>query len=172
MIVLSMMTPELEATLAQAQDVFVWETRAHDHHERGPRWYVALTVVTMLFVVYAIWTANFLFAFLILLAAIILVLAGNEAPRTVLMQVGNNGIVWDGEYISFEQIRHFAIIYQPPEIKVLYIQPKNYFHPRLRVHLEDQDPIALRNHFKRFVTEDLGLRDEHTSDMLARLFRL
>lgn len=166
------MNEELKAHLAESQSAFVWETPAYERHERGPRWYVVMSLVALLFTAYAVWTANFLFAFLILLAAIILVLAGNEHPPSVLVQVGHNGVVWDGEYIPFENLRDFAIVYQPPEIKVLYLQPKNFVVPRMRIPLGEQSPIELREHLQQYLFEDLALRDEHASDMLARLFRL
>ena len=73
--------PELQETLALNQEEFVWEAPAHVHYDRGPRWYVGMVVVALFLVAYAIWTANFLFAFLILLIAIILLLAGHEEPK-------------------------------------------------------------------------------------------
>lgn len=167
-----MLTPDFQERMAEAQDVFVWEAPAYERHERGSRWYLVMGGVALLLVIYAVWTANFLFAFLVLLAAIVLVLAGNEPSPDVLVQVGHNGIVWDGEYLPFEQVKQFAIIYQPPEVKVLYVQPRSYLQPRLRIHLGEQDPVILRNHLKQYATEDLALRDEHASDILARLFRL
>lgn len=166
------MDPELKNRLTEAQNIFVWETLTHERHERSPRWYVLMSIVALIGVAYAVWTANFLFAFLILLAAIILILAGNEHPSKALAQVGHNGIVWDGDFVPFDKIKHFAIIYQPPDVKVLYVQPKNLFLPRLRIPLGEQSPIELREHLKQYLLEDLALRDEHASDMLARLFKI
>jgi hypothetical protein len=167
-----MYNPDLERKIAEAQDAFVWEAPEYERYERGPRWYLIMSIVALVGVAYAIWTANFLFAFLILLAAIILVLAGNEHPKRTLVQVGHNGVVWQGDYLPFERIRDFAIIYQPPDVKVLYLNPRNIVLPRLRIDIGDQDPVVLREHFKQYLDEDLALRDEHASDMLARLFRL
>jgi hypothetical protein len=158
--------------MAEAQDQFVWEAPAYERYERGPRWYGLMGLVALGFTAYAVWTGNFLFAFLILLSAIILVLAGNEHPPHVLVQVGRNGVVWNNDFLPFDAVRHFAIIYQPPDVKVLYVQPKNFLRPRMRIHLGDQDPLELRNHLKQFVDEDLDLEDEHASDMLAKILRL
>jgi hypothetical protein len=121
---------------------------------------------------YAIFTANYLFAFIILLTAVILILSDNPEPQPILVQIGNNGIVYHGQLYQFNEISDFSIIYHPPHTKVLYIQPKNMIHPRIRIPLEDEDPIAIRNHLKNYVDEDLKLRDEHFSDILARLLKL
>lgn len=167
-----MLTPEHIQQMAEAQNDFVWESPAYERYERGPRWYGLMGLAALLLTGYAVWTGNFLFAFLILFAAIILVLAGNEHPPHVLVQVGRNGVVWNNDFLSFDAVHHFAIIYQPPDVKVLYIQPKSLLRPRMRIHLGSQDPLALREHLKQFVDEDLELEDEHATDMLARIFRI
>lgn len=164
--------PEFEEQLIDAQDAFVWESPEYDRYERGKRWYVIMSIVAVLMVAYAIWTANFLFAFIILIAAIILVLTGNEKPKKILVQIGHNGIVRNGDFVSFDEMENFAIVYQPPHIRVLYIEPKSFFKPRLRVYLGEQDPVAIREHLRDYVQEDLDLRDEHASDILAKLFKL
>ena len=158
--------------MAQAQDAFVWEAPAWDRYERGPYWYALMAVGAILLALYGIFTSNYLFSFIIILIAIILVLAGNEEPRTSLIQVGENGIVVDGRMYFFDTLQNFAIIYHPPETKVLYVEHKTPIRPRLRLSLSDEDPVAIRAHLKRHLAEDLDLQDEHVSDILARLLRL
>ncbi len=164
--------PEVENALILSQDKFVWEAPTHTRYERGPRWYVIMSVVALLLMAYAIWTANFLFAFLILLFAIILILAGNETPKKILVQVGENGIVWDGKMHLYRDLDHFAIIYQPPISKVLYFEHRNPIIPRMRISLEEQNPVEIREHLKNYLQEDLDLQQEHFSDMVARLLKI
>jgi hypothetical protein len=164
--------PEVEQALVLSQDKFVWETPAYVQYERGPGWYLVMGVVALFFVAYAVWAGNFLFAFLILLMAIILALTGNDQPKTILVQIGDHGVVWGGKLILFQDMDSFAIVYQPPLSKVLYLEPRSPFSPRLRVELEDEDPIALRLHLKQYLQEDLDLQSEHLSDIVARLLRI
>lgn len=158
--------------LAQAQDVFVWEAPAWERHDRHPYWYLWMSAVTLVFAAIAIFTGNYLFAFIIFLIAIILILAGNEEPHTMLIQVGNNGIVVDGKLFLYSDLHEFALIYHPPETKILYLEPKAYTRGRLRVQLGNQDPVALRNHLRQYLHEDLDLRDEHISDIFGRLLKI
>lgn len=158
--------------MAAAQDLFVWEAPSWEARERGPKWYLWLGLVAFALVGYAIFTANYLFAFIILLFTIIVVLAGNEHPHPILVQIGNNGIVYNGQLYMFDELSDFAIVYQPPETKVLYFQPRSVLRARLRIPLEEQNPVPIRAHLKRYVDEDLELRDEHLSDIVARLLRL
>lgn len=164
--------PEYEDELIRAQDVFVWEAPEYERPDRGPKWYLLMTIVALAFVAYAVWTENYLFAFIVLIIAIILVIAGNEKPEKVLVQIGDNGIVLDGNFLPFEDIRDFAIVFQPPRVKVLYISPRPMSIPRKRIYLGEQDPIEIREHLRQFVKEDLNLRDEHLSDLFGKILKL
>ena len=165
-------SPEVEEAIISSQDVFVWEAPSHVEHERGSGWYLAAAVIALVFVAYAVWTANFLFAFIILLMAILVVLAGNEKPHPVLCQIGETGIVWGGKLHPYNDIDQFALVYQPPMAKVLYVDFRSALKPRLRIPLEDQNPIELRDHLKQYVAEDLDLQSEHFSDIVARLLKI
>ncbi len=155
--------------MAKAQDIFVWEAPAWEKADRHPRWYLIMGGIAFLFAAYAVFTSNYLFAFIIFLTAIILVLAGNENPKAVLIQIGDNGIVVNGKLYQFDKLHNFAIIYHPPHTKVLYVEPNNAVLPRLRIDLEDQDPVAIRAHLLQYLDEDTDLRGEHYSDIFGRL---
>lgn len=164
--------PSVHEMLIQGQDRFVWETGLYPTYERGKRWYFVLTAGTLLLVSYAVMTSNFLFAFLILLCAIILVLTGNEEAPVVLAQVGDLGVVWDGTLYLYRDLGEFSIIYQPPYISTLYIETKSATRPKLRISLEDQDPVQIRDHLKAYLKENTDLQTEQGSDILGRLLRI
>ncbi len=164
--------PEVEQSLIALQDRFVWETASFDKYERGPKWYAIMGVVSLFLLAYAIWNENFLFAFLILLADITLILGYRRDPQAVLVQVGENGVVWNGKLHLFQDLERFAIVYQPPHVKVLYLQPKTGIQNGLRIHLEQQDPVLLRDHLRQYLAENLDLPNEYPSDTIGRLLRL
>ncbi len=163
---------DVEEALIHRQDVFVWEAPEYEQYERGPRWYFVMALIAVFLVAYALWAQNFLFAFFILLSAILIVLAGNRDPKITLAQIGHNGIVWEGKLHHFKDIERFAVVYDPPTTKVLYIELQNSLIPRIRIPLEDQDPSEIRTHLKQYLQENLDLQDEYFSDIFARLIRL
>ncbi|MFA6429035.1 MAG: hypothetical protein WCV84_00885 [Patescibacteria group bacterium] len=164
--------PEVEQTVIEHQDKYVWETPLFARYERGPKWYLFMSLAAVFLIAYAVYTANFLFAFIILLVAVLLLLAGNESPKLTLVQIGDHGVVWNGRLYLYQDLDHFGIVYQPPTVKTLYLQPKNSVMPLLNISLEAQDPVEIRNHLARYVREDYDLRDEHFSDIFARLLKL
>lgn len=164
--------PEVEDAVIKSQDRFVWEAPAYAKYDRGPKWYLIMALAAVALISYAIYTANFLFAFIILLMGILLLLVGNKDPERVLVQVGENGIVWNGRLMLFQDLEHFGLVYQPPYTKILYVEAKSPVMPRLRIDLEDQDPIELRTHLRKFMKEDADLQNEYLSDIFARLLRI
>lgn len=164
--------PEVLEAVISSQDLFVWEAPAYPKYERTKTWYLVMSLIAVFLVAYAIWTANFLFAFIVLLSAIVLILAGNKDPERILVQIGDNGVVWHGHFYPFQDIDNFAIIYQPPYSKILYLEPKGIAKTRVRISLEDENPLEIRQHLKQYLPEDLDLRDEHFSDIMARLMRI
>jgi hypothetical protein len=163
---------DMVQSMIQAQDDFVWETPSHEYRHRGPHWYVYMSLIAIALVIYAVATGNFLFAFIILMAAIIIVLAGHEEPYAVLVQIGKNGVVLDGKLYEFKHLDDFAIIYHPPQTKVLYFEGKKLHQPRLRIDLVNENPIEIRDHLKLYLPENVVLQDEHASDILARLLKI
>lgn len=164
--------PEVERAVISTQDRFVWEAPAYLKFDRGPAWYFVMALIAVAFMAYAVWTANFLFAFIILLMGILLILVGNKDPEKILIQIGDNGVVWNGRLLLFQDLDEFSIVYQPPYLKVMYLNARSPLVPRLRVELENQDPITLRNHLRQFLKEDMDLQSEPLSDIFARLLRL
>jgi len=165
-------SPEAAEALIAAQDRFVWEVPSFEKRERGKGWYAAMILVSTFFVAYAIYTANFLFAFLVLLMAILLLITSRQEPNAALVQIGDNGLVVNGKLYLFQDLETFSIIYQPPAVKVLYIETRNILTPRLRIYLDDQDPLGIRVHLKQYLKEDLDLRGEYVSDIIGRLLKI
>jgi len=165
-------SPELLEQIVNAQDRFVWEASSWEKVERGPRWFWGMCALAVAFTLYAIFTANYLFAFIILISVVILLLTDKQDPHRVLIQIGENGAVYDGAFYPFEELSDFAVIYEPPQTKILYLEPKQVWRPRLRIPLEEQDPLELREYLKKHLDEDLALHEEHFSDILGRLLKM
>lgn len=165
------LSKEVQEAVILDQDEFVWETVSFKKQERSKGWYFIMTMVTLLLVAYSLITSNFLFAFIVVLTVILLLLLGSKEPRPILVQVGQDGVVWDGILHLYEDIDQFAIVYNPPHAKTLYIDFNSSIRPRLAVSLEDVDPVELRGFLAQFVAENGDLRGEPISDIVGRLLK-
>lgn len=144
-----------------------------EKHERGKRWYLIMTILAILLISIAILTANYLFALIIVLFAIIMVLQEMNKPIDLNFAVTETGIIVGNKYYSFSEMEKYWIIYNPPEIKALYFEPKSIIKHRIMIPLgDDVDPVILRSFLNMYILEDLEKEEEPLSDRLGRILKI
>ena len=151
---------------------FHWVIPEYTQHERGRGWYVVAGLVGIGLVAWAIYTTNFLFAVLIALTAIILLVRHSEMPSQLMVSIFEDGVQIGEQFFPFRDLKSFWIIYEPPEVRMLYFDFKSSWRPRLPVRLEEENPIQIRHFLLKYLEGDLSRESEPTSDALSRLLRL
>jgi hypothetical protein len=153
------------------QPVFEWQINEFERYERSNRWYIFMGIICLALIIFAIFTANFLFALIILLFAFIIVLREFYNPEKIDFKISNQGALLGGKLFPYKEIGKFYIIYEPPESKFLYLAFKS-LKPTLSVFLADQNPVKIREFLLKYLEEDLEKEDEHIADTLGRLFKI
>ena len=151
--------------------IFSWQMSEYNQYERGTYWYLIMGVVCLGLIIYAVLTANFLFALIILLFAFIIVLREFYAPAKITFAITDSGIAVGEQFYPFKSLSKFYIIYEPPMSKFLYFNFKT-LSPPLSIFLDEQNPITIREYLLEYMDEDLEKEDEHVTDTLNRLFKL
>ena len=154
------------------EPIYSWTVDEYERHERGPIWYAVSFIVGVSLVLYAMITQDFLFAIIIIMAGVIIGLSTLREPRRVLFQVTTRGVGLGGEFTPYKDLRSFWILYEPPQIKNLYVDFRNPITPHMKVPLEDQDPLAVRAALMEFLKEELAQEQEPLSDLLGRVLKL
>ena len=149
-----------------------WQTWEYPPHERSIYWFIAAGVIGAALLVYSVVTANYLFAIIVLMMGVIMLIDGLRHPDRIDVHITDSGIVVGEEYYDFNMIKDFSIIYEPPEVKVLYVDFNNLFQPLLVVPLEDVDPNAVRDSLLPYAFENLSREEEALTDMVKRLYKL
>ncbi len=152
--------------------VYQWQIREYEPQERNRRWYLIMGMVAAFLVVFAVWTANYLFILVVVLFSIIMMLHGAQSPLEINFVITKLGIVVGNRFYKYSELQNFWIIYNPPEVKNLYFGFDKFFKHRLLVPLHNYDPRPIREHLSQYVDEDLEQEEEPFSDRIARLFRL
>lgn len=143
----------------------------YEIQQRGKLWYIIAGTVIALLVVYAVVTANYLFALVIVLLAGVLALRDFRAPAQVSFQIAEDALYVDGKRIPYSDVSLFWIIYEPPLFKNLHVTFST-MRPSLRVPLLDVDPVELRTFFRTKVKEDMEKRTESPIDIFAKILKL
>lgn len=163
-----------------------WQVPEYDKKERDKKWYIiaiSFLVIFLFFCFFEIshWkiaflgvNSNFIFALILVLSTIIMIINDGQEPNMVDFKIGPEGINIGKRFYDYDDLKHFSIIYKPNrEVKHLYIEFRNGLtRPRLSIHLDEQDPITVRNYLLRYLDEDLERTDPPVSEQLTKLLKL
>lgn len=155
-------TPEILAS---------WDVPEIDKYERKKSWYLIASLIFLLLLIYAIFTANFLFAIIIIFITMILYLQEKHETVITTFDITPDGLIIGDKFFAYKEIKNFYIIYEPPEVKKLYIVFKNFLKPRLGIPLLDQNPVKIREILTKYLDEDLEKEYEPLTDKIGRIFK-
>lgn len=155
------------------EERIAWHVKEYDKHERSKRWYIVAISLTLALLLFAFFTANFLFAVIIVIASLVIILHDGQEPADLEVVLAEEGIFVGRNFFDYDDLKDFAIVYKPSQgIKKLYFEFQNVIKPRLSFELGDMDPLAIRDFLLRYLPEDLDRTDEPFSEGLARILKL
>jgi hypothetical protein len=153
------------------QTFFSWKFFEHPKRDRDKKWYITGSIIVILVLIYSIFTFNFLFALIAVIAALIILLFERN-NNEIEFKITEDGILLSKKFYEYKDLKNFYIIYQPPAVKTLYFEPKGLFIPRIPIPLENQNPVKIRETLLKYLEEDLEKEEEPISDFFSRIFKL
>jgi len=149
-----------------------WEFSEFINWQRGIGWWIFMSILAIGLIVWSFWTANILFAFIIIIIAIMVILQTKREPLKIKLQITDDGLVVGSSFYEWKRMEKFWIIYKPPEIKRLYFKLNGILPPSLSISLEKENPIEIREILLKYVLEDLEKDEESFSDFLGRSLKI
>lgn len=150
-----------------------WDFPEFQKHTRSIIWYLITGLVIIGLIAFAISTQGYLFLGIIILYIFISYIRAKRDPQLLQIQIFEDGIqISDNTFYEWKDIKQFWIIYEPPEIKNLYLEFKTGFKPSITISLEDQNPIKVRKILLQYLMEDTEKENESFSDGFSRLLKL
>ncbi len=153
-------------------EILHWETWEYPPMERSRRWYVIASIIALAILLYALLTANFVFAVIVLMFAVIQLLRDLRKPARVDVHITTAGIVFGNDFYPYESFRDFSIVYYPPDVKILYVAFTGIMNPTLTIPLEDVNPNDVRESLVPYAFENLNRNREYLTDLVSRLYKL
>lgn len=160
------------------EEYFNWRIPEYEQHQRGFWWYCIVSVIVLGLSGLSIFTPNFLFntpnylflIIVILTAAILIVI--NNMSGEVEVAITSEGLAIGDRFYDYDEFKNFCVLFKPREnLKVLYLEFKGVFKPRLQVPLMEMDPVTIRQALKNFLDEDLNRTDESSIDFLSKILK-
>ncbi len=152
--------------------ILSWETWEYPPVVRSRRWYIIASTLGLALLLYAIITANFVFAVIIIMFAVITLMRDIRKPDRVQIHLTTGGVVFGHDFYPYQDVRDFSIIYNPPDVKTLYVAFHGALAPTLTVPLEDMNPNDVRKALLPYAFENLNREREYLTDILSRLYKL
>ena len=159
-------------TIDAGAPMMSWESWEFPRSERSKRWYITASVVGLFLILYAVFTANFIFGVIVLMFAVITLLQDLKKPARLPAHITSKGLVFGDDFYPFEEIRDFSLTYDPPTINTLYVSFHSRLQPMLSIGLEELNPNDVRATLLPFVFENLEREGESLTDVLRRVYKL
>jgi hypothetical protein len=150
-----------------------WTFHEYPKRARTSAWYLLAVPIAIALVVWALLTQNPLFAIFVVFAGILLVRQHRNEPEKLTFAIFEDGVtVHDHHFYSFRDLEKYWMVYEPPEVKQLYLTFKSGFRPRLTVPLGMTNPLAVREALSPRLPEDFESEGEPTTEAIARFLKL
>ena len=107
------------------------------------------------FLLFSLFTKNFIFALIIILAAFTLFIWTQKEPQKVSFAITKKGILINRKnLLAFGNLKSFWIFSGPSEIKYISIESKKVFMPRIAIPLGERGPEEIRQVLSKFLPEE------------------
>ena len=157
-------SPTLPPALPKALGIS-WSAHLSPPHRRDRILYITVAlVITAGLVVY--FTHDFLFTIVLILSAVVLNLNATRPHRRSDITVHATGVSVDDQRHHYADMKSFWIDYQP-NLKELSIELKKGYAPKIKIPLEDTNPLEIRQAMVSYVPEK-----EHEQSLLDHVIRL
>jgi len=149
-----------------------WTVPEYHVHDRSTRWYMLASLIGTALFVFSIFSANYLFAIIIIVVAITMILQERTDAPMIEFSINKGGISLGAKEYEYGMFKNFWIYYEPSEAKTLFFEFKNGVRPRLSIPIENKNPLRIRSLLLQFLTEDIDRENEPLSEQLTRLLKL
>lgn len=146
-----------------------WEAPEYTFHQKSPDWYWTVGIISLAFILIAIFTGNLLFAIFAGVAGFTVALWGARKPKTIAIVLNGNGIMVETRLYPYQELVSFWIHYDSPLVKEISILTKNTFLPSIRIPLGNENPAEIRAFLIRFLPEKM--QEESLIDIVARALK-
>ena len=122
--------------------------------------------------IWSLFTANFLFLMIILIAWTVIYVSGRRKPQMLQFTILEDGLLVNNKFYPFDDIEKFWVIYKPPHSKYVYFHFKTFWKPELVIPLERAQPTKVREILLDYLKEDISKEDENISETISREYKL
>jgi len=158
----------INASPLPAKDI-EWSAPEFEKQPKDPAWFLAGGFLAIILLIIAVFTKNFLFVVVIILASFSLFIWAQKQPKKIRFKITDKGIIIDKILYNYENLNSFWIFYEPPKVKHISVESKKFLMPKIIIPLAAQNPDKIRNLLLKHMPE----KEHHESaiDVLGKYLR-
>ena len=156
---------------AYDEAILSWVSPETIKHDRGVLWQAIISFIIITSIGLSFYFNNPTFAIAIIAFVLVYYLAHLEHPKDVEVKISNIGIKVGSRKYPYNRIKSFWIVYEPPNVKILYIRVSGEVISDIAILLDGQSPSPVREVLIEKVPELEG-EGEKLSNILFRLFKI
>jgi hypothetical protein len=149
-----------------------WSIPEFTKQSKSKKWFLYFGVVIIGLLIYAFFSGNLLFGIIIVFFALIYWLLEKREAGDLDFGLAEDGVIIGQKFVEYKIIENFYIIYQPPKIKNLYLEPKNILKPTIVIPLLNQNPVEIRKILLDYLPEDIEKEEISASESIGEILKL
>lgn len=123
---------------------YTWTVEPYEHYARSVDWYWMMGIGVLAIIIIAVVSKNYLFAFLMILGAVLMVLSLRKAPEDMRIEISEQAISINGHIYRYDQIHSFWMYNDLQKKPNLLIHTKRALFPKIVIPLlPDMDFMEL-----------------------------
>ena len=150
--------------------LLAWKAKEYPEYTLTKRYYLAVSVIFLAIIGYAIYTKDWYGIGIVVVLSIIMVWYQRQTPKERIYRFSQLGLYVDNHFYPYNEMYSFWFLLKTPEKSLNIIFQKKYL-PQLTIILNGTDPLKIRQTLGKYIPEESN-RTENIADTMMRWFRL
>jgi hypothetical protein len=135
------------------QNNISWEAWEFQNYEKSPAWYISITGIALLVVVFFAYVQSDIFAAVsIALIAILFIIFSAQKPQRVGIELNSKSVKIGNLSYPYKQIKYFWVVYNERH-RTINFHTSAFVNNVLILELESQNPEQARNFLLKYLPE-------------------
>jgi len=150
--------------------IYSFKTKEFPQYERSIRWYISLSVISLILVIYSIISQSYMMFLSFILIIVLTLILINKEPRNIIVKITNSGIIINDEIVYlYDDIDSFGLLVDPPH-SYLSLYMRDGLTPYNKVPLGKENPEDIANIIEKFLPREDGKENIfHKLDSILKL---
>jgi len=148
---------------------FAWETHEFEFKEKRKDWYWIVGAAAVIIIIIAIIMQNYLLAFLIGIAAFLMISLAAKEPLAMPVVISEKGIQIYKNIYSYDSVYGFWITYNKKGEAILLLMLDQRISPIVSIIIDEEvDLLELREYLSEFI-EEKEMKESLTDRIIERI---